>query len=72
MNLFLNNVVFDSLKSRVDFKRERNSCVVKFFRANIYRTRALANLDPVFTKTRIGENVNVSGFGILSKVLFNL
>lgn len=62
VNLLLNHVILHGLKGGIDFKRQRNGCVIQLLGANIDRSGTFANLDPVFTEAGIGEYVNVAGF----------
>ena len=60
--MLFNIVIFDSLNSCINFKRQRNCRIVKFLGTYIDRACAFANLNPILTKTWISQDIHISGF----------
>ena len=61
-------MVFFGLKCGKNLKRKWNCRIVKFTRADINRARALANFNPVFPETFIGEDIDVPGGGHIGMI----
>lgn len=61
MHELLNLVELGGLHRSVDRKRQRHGRVVEFLGADIDRTGAFADLDPILAERVVGQNVDVSG-----------